>query len=76
MLVSLGAALALSDSHDWRLTQKIYDLMFILLAEQIVACRCIVLAIILKAVKEVLLRVSEFVFDLAHYEIIDLLLIV
>ena len=50
--------------------------MFVLFTEKIVACCCIVFTIIFKAVKEVLLRVSKFVFNLAHYEIIDLFLIV
>ena len=50
--------------------------MFVLFTEKIVACCCIVFTIIFKAVKEVLLRVSKFVFNLAHYEIIDLFLVV
>ena len=50
--------------------------MLILLTKQVVACSCIVLAIILQTVKQVLLRIAELILDLADYKVVNLLFIV
>ena len=50
--------------------------MLIFLAEEVIACGSVIFTIILEAIEQVLFRVSEFIFNLADYQVVNLLFVV
>ena len=76
MFTSLDVDLPLSCGRHRRFTEQVYNLMLVLLAEQVIACGRIVFAVILQAIEQILLWITKFIFYLADNEVVNLLLII